>query len=248
MKPGQALGNSPKPTPDRLDRKPEKGHQCRSQNHHNDGPGHAAGQPLWPKQDDRYRAERQRDRGPLHGPEVCTQRLQLLHEVRRHRVQIQTEEILDLGTEDQHGDSAGEPHRDRVGDEFDHRAHPRESHHQQYDARHHRTDEQIIQAIFGDDPIDNHDKRSGRSANLDPRPAQRGNDEAGNHGGENSGLGLDAGSDSERHGQWQRDDADREPGNQVREQIRARIILQCLRQPGAKGKAKFHPMFSRLIR
>jgi hypothetical protein len=52
---------------------------------------------------------------------------------------------------------------------------------------------------------------------LHTRAAKSGNDEPGDDTGEDARLGLDTGSDSEGHRKWKSDNANGEPGHQIRE-------------------------------
>lgn len=145
-----------------------------------------------PEDDDREGSYRESHCRPLQGMEVVAEHPDLFHELRGDFLHGQPEEVFDLGAEDQYGDARGETHRDGIRDELDRRAEPGQAHRQQHDAGHDRADRQIGDAVFGDDPINNHDECTGRSADLDPRTSERGDDEAGDDGGENAGLGFDS--------------------------------------------------------
>ena len=202
-KSGQALRNPAEAGPDRLDGELEKRYQRRAEDHRDNGARDTARQRLRPEHDDQRGRERQGGGEPLPGSEIFAQRFHLFHKVRRHPFQFQSEEILDLRAEDQDCDAAGESHRDRVGDEFDHRAHPRESHDEQHDAGHDGADEQIIESVSGNDAV-NDDHESARwPPDLNFRPAQSGDDEPRHNGRKNSGFGFDSRRDAERHGQRQ---------------------------------------------
>jgi hypothetical protein len=57
--------------------------------------------------------------------------------------------------------------------------------------------------MFRGDSRDNHDERAGGSADLEPGPAQRRNEEAGDHRAIQPGLRRQPRRDRERHGQRQ---------------------------------------------
>ena len=130
---------------------------------------------------------------------------------------LQAEEILDLRAGDQHRDAVGEADDDRPRDELDRRAH----------AGQRRERSGCTPAItvhmyrpsmpcFATMPADHHDERAGRPADLGPRAAQRGDQEAGDHRAVDPGLRRDSGANGERHRQRQGHQADRHPGRGTR--------------------------------
>src|SRR5260370_32777055 len=86
---------------------------------------HRAWQParpsLRPGFDNQERDDRQSDGRPLDRVEVSDEYFDLTHEFRRHRfVEAQSEEILDLRAQNEHGDTAGESYSNRIANELDH--------------------------------------------------------------------------------------------------------------------------------
>ena len=77
----------------------------------------------------------------------------------------------------------------------------------------------------------------GGSRHLDPRSAEDGSDQAGDDGGDEPGLGTEAGGDPERQGQRQRHDTDGHPRHQVGSPgARQPGIVRALRTQAANGR------------
>ena len=126
----QTLRDSAKLAADSLDGNLENRHRQRSEHKCDDRAGHAPLPFSRPKFDDRERDSRQPQRRPLKCAGMLEEHLQLIHKLSRDLLNAQTEEIFDLRAENEHGDSRGEAHRNRIGNEFDHRAQPRHPHDQ----------------------------------------------------------------------------------------------------------------------
>ena len=89
-----------------------------------------------------------------------------INEVRRHIRQPQTEEIIHLGAEDRQRYTCRKTHNHRVRHELNDRSQMRHTHHNQQYTRHDGGYCQPRQTVFLNNAVDNHDERSGRSANL----------------------------------------------------------------------------------
>ena len=136
-------------------------------------------------------------------------------ELAGHDLQVEAEEVAQLGAGDEDGDAVREADDDRARDEADGDAHAGEPHDDQHDAGHHRAHEQAVDAVLRDDAGDDDDERAGRPGNLHARTAQRRDDEAGDDGAVDAGLWRQAGGDRERHGERQRHQADGDAGGHV---------------------------------
>ena len=70
-------------------------------------------------------------------------------------------------------------------------------------------------AVLGDDAGDHDDERAGGAADLDARSAERRDEEAGDDRAVDAGLRREARGDGECHRERQRDEADRDPGDEI---------------------------------
>ena len=104
-------------------------------------------------------------------------------------VELQAEEILDLGAGDQDGDAVGEADDHGSRNELDSRAHARDAHDHQQDAGHHRAHEEAIDTVECNNARDDNDESAGGSSDLGFRTAQRGDQETGDDGAVDTGLG-----------------------------------------------------------
>ena len=147
--------------------------------------------------------------------EMHAQDLHAREEFARHMVDLQAEEIFDLRGRDQQRNAVGKSDDDGAGDELDRVSQTRESEHQQDHARHHRDHQQSVESMFGDDARHDDDESAGGSADLNPRTAQRRNDEPADDCGVDPGLWRDARSDAERHRQRECHQADREARDEI---------------------------------
>ena len=157
------------------------------------------------------------------GAEAPSVGLPLRQEVGGHGAHPEPEEVLDLGGEDDHGDPAREPGDDRVRNELDRAAEPREPHGHEQDSRQDRADRQAVEAVFFDDAVDDHDESAGGAPDLDTAPAEEGDQEPGHDGRDQSLLGRDSGGDREGEGQRDRHDPDDDAGLQIGSQLAARV-------------------------
>ena len=128
---------------------------------------------------------------------------------------VRPEQRHDLAGEDDRGDAGGEADGHRIGDELE-KVPSRSSAGQQQDhAREHGREDQPVDAVRGDGRRDQHDEGAGRPADLEAAAAQRRDQEAADDRGIEPALRRHAGGDGDRHGQRQRDDRHRQPGEQV---------------------------------
>jgi hypothetical protein len=87
-------------------------------------------------------------------------------------VDLQPEEILDLGEEDDHSDAVGEADDDCDRDEADQLPHASQAHGEQEDAGEHGGAHQVGKAVDGDDAVDDGNEGAGRAADLHPGAAK----------------------------------------------------------------------------
>jgi len=136
------------------------------------------------------------------------QHREFLEKLRRQRLGLEPQKILDLRQGNQHGNAVGKTDDERLGEVFDQRAQLEGAHGEQHETGHDGADQQIGVTVLGDDAVNDNDERAGRPADLHARSAQGGNQKAGDDGSENTGLGFGAGGDGERDGQRQGNDTD----------------------------------------
>jgi hypothetical protein len=99
---------------------------------------------------------------------------------------------------------------------------------------HDGADKQIREAVLRDDTVNDNDKSAGRSANLDARTAQGGNQKARNDRRKNARLRSRSRGYPEGHGQRQRHNPNRDPRRQIGKEFTPAIILQAIHQLGPK--------------
>ena len=150
-------------------------------------------------------------------------------------VDLQAEEILDLGEEDDDGDAVGEADHHRHRDEADELPHARDAHRQQEDASQYRRPHQVGETVHGDDAIDDGDEGAGRAADLHPRATAGRGDEAGDDGGPDAGSRRTARGDGESHGQRQGENADRDAGGEILAELRPVVGGQAVQQLRVEG-------------
>jgi hypothetical protein len=163
------------------------------------------------------------------------QRLDSGKEFRRQVVDLQPEEILDLGEENDDGDAVGEADDDGDRNEADQLPHAGDAHGQQKDAGEHGGAQQVAEAVHGDDAVDDGDEGAGRATDLHARAAKCGGDEAGDDGCPDSRGRRAAAGDGEGHGQGQGEYTDRNPGGKVLAELRTVVGGQAVQQLGAEG-------------
>ena len=132
-----------------------------------------------------------------------------------HCRRLQPEQVLDLRAGDQHADAVGEADHDRTRNVLHRRAQTGDAEQDQDHAGEQRAREQAIEAVGGDDARHHHDEGAGWTADLDARSAEGGNREPGDDGAIDAVLRRHAGRDGERHGQRERHQADRDPGDEI---------------------------------
>ena len=98
--------------------------------------------------------------------EAIGQRFDAQPEDARNFVEMQSEEIFDLGAGDQDRNAVGESDDDRARDKFHRRAQPGNAHDHKQNAGHHGAHEQSVDAMNGNDACDHDDKCARRSADL----------------------------------------------------------------------------------
>src|SRR5258705_3769277 len=108
----------------------------------------------------------------------------LVKKIRRNRVHLQTEKILDLRRENNERYTACESYDYGIRNEFDCGAKSGKTHNHKDDTGHDRRDNQSIHPIGLNNAKDNNNERAGRPANLYFAPSQYGNNEAGDNGSE----------------------------------------------------------------
>jgi hypothetical protein len=186
------------------------------------------------KQEDKAGAG-QRQRWQVDGVGVGGQRLDAGEKLGGQVVYLQAEEILDLGEEDDDGDAVGEADHHGHRDEADQLPHARDAHGEQENAGQDRGAHQVGETVDGDDAVHNGDEGAGRAADLHPRAAAGGGDEAGDDGGPDAGCRRRAGGDGKGHGQRQGEDADRDAGGEILAELRAVVGRQAVQQLRVEG-------------
>jgi hypothetical protein len=144
----------------------------------------------------------------------------------RHIAHAQAEEVLQLAREDHDCNAAGEARHDRVWNELDGAAQPRQTEQREDHASHHRRHEQPINAVLLHDAVNDDDECARRPADLHARAAQRRDQESGYDGGVQATVGRDAARNGECNGERQRDNADNDAGADVGRELRARVVFK----------------------
>jgi hypothetical protein len=114
----------------------------------------------------------------------------LLDEIGRHRVDGQSEEVLNLCGEDGYGDTACETYNNRVGDVLDDSSELQQSEQYEEYACHDGSNGESFDAVFLDDAVDDNNKSSRRTSNLYLTAAEQRHEEAGYDGGYDALLGC----------------------------------------------------------
>ncbi len=198
-------------------------HQCCDDNGY-DRSGYSSPR-LWPNDKDHEREHAESEGLKIGLRQVLDEGGHLFGSVSGH-LHAQAKKLFQLADEDDDRDPTRKTRRDRVGDELDQAAEFQRAHYEQYDARHDRRDDQTVVSVLGHDPKQDWHKRARWPADLDEAAAERGDEESGNDSGPQSPRRFDAGSDGEPDGQRQRDNADRDPGRQIREKRIAVVSAQ----------------------
>jgi hypothetical protein len=150
---------------------------------------------------------------------------------------LEAEKIADLRARDDHGDAVREADHHRARDVIDGGAQSGRAEDDQHDARHERAHEQPVDAVMQDDSGHHDDERSRGAADLGPGSAERRDQESRDDGAVDAGLRRHARGDGERHGQGERHEPHRDSGDQVVEEVAARIAAEAedgLRKPGGE--------------
>ena len=96
-------------------------------------------------------------------------------------VDLQPEEILDLGEKNNHSDAVGKANHYCDRDEADQLSHASQSHGEQEDTREHGSAHQVGKPVDGDDAVDNGNEGASRPANLHPGAAKKRGQQAGDN-------------------------------------------------------------------
>ena len=151
--------------------------------------------------------------------------MELREEVRRHLGDLEPEKVLELRQGDHDGNAVGEPDDDRHRNEPHHLAELEDAHRHQQAAGQHRGDEQVGDAVALDNRVEQRNKGTRRPGDLDARASQDGHDQAADHRGDQTLLGLDARGNTESHGQRHRNARNRQAGADVGSEIAAPVAL-----------------------
>ena len=143
----------------------------------------------------------------------------LLDEVGRHRVDGQSEEVLNLCGEDGYGDTAREAYNNRVGNVLDDSTKLEQTEQNEEHASHDGGDGESFDAVLLYDAVDDDDESTGRTANLHLATAEQRHKETGYDGSDDAFLGCYARGDAECDGERQchnaYNDARHEVGHKV---------------------------------
>ena len=139
--------------------------------------------------------------------------------------QCQTEEFPDLAGEYDDPDPCGEANRHREGYELDERAKPRETGRGQHQAGQEGCEDQPLHSMFGDRCRDQNDESPRRAADLEPRPAEQGDEEAPDDSRIKTLSRGGARGDGYCHGERQCHDCDGQTRDGVRTQMRGPVAL-----------------------
>ena len=213
-------------------------HCRRAERDGRDGTRHAAAPRFGPGEDEQHTRDGDGQRQSIR-LEVSRERFDLADEVRR-QFHVESEKVVDLRAEDDDRNAAGEAGDDGVRDVFDQPAQAGHAHHDEDESGDQRSDDESFQSVRGDDRGQQRHERSGRSADLYQRAAERRNKNPSDHRSKNSNLRLQPRGNRQRHRQRQGDEADRGTGREVGKQILAGIVFQCVHQSRTETNAKRH--------
>src|SRR5574343_1878818 len=104
--------------------------------------------------------------------DMFSQRFNAKKEFSRQVVDLQAQEVLDLGEEDDDRNTIGETDDHGHRNEADELPQSCQAHGQQKEAGQHGGAEQVGETMYGDDAVDDGDEGAGRAADLDPRAAK----------------------------------------------------------------------------
>ncbi len=237
-----AAWDSVEPRANGRDRQLECPYRDRAQYERHNGAGNAAGkQAAGEDYDDG--ASRQRGGFERNGVKVKRQRFHAQPEHAGNFLQLETEEVLDLGAGNEDGNSVRKADDDGSRNVLNRRPHAGEPHDHQNESRHHRAHEEAIDTVESDNAGDDDDEGSGGATDLGGRSAERGDEKAGDDRAVDSSLRREARSDGKGHGQRQGDQAYGDSGDQVAEEFIRVVIAQAedgLGKPALLRKCEFH--------
>ncbi len=164
------MGDRAEAVADRLDGKPHRPSARRRQHEREERRGDPRVDPR-PVAQEHDRAGADRQRPQVHAIRALGVGPDLLHELDRHDVHVESQEVAELRDRDDDRDPGSEPNHDRVRDELDHVPEAGESHEHHEAARHHRRHGESVVAVRLDDPVDEDDEGAGGAADLDAAPA-----------------------------------------------------------------------------
>ena len=121
----------------------------------------------------------------------------LVQKFRWNRSDIHTEEVFQLSNKQGNSNTTGKSGCDRVRNVFDQRTEPADSHDDKDDTGEDGCDDQTVGSITGDNSVNNNNKCSGRSANLNTASSEEGDKETGDDRGVKSLFRSDTGSNCE---------------------------------------------------
>ncbi len=178
----------------------EMKHKCRKRCGRNRNQEHGQARRIASQHDDdRKRAERNRKGRGIERARAGKISLPFAEHVARRMREPQAKEIADLACEDDDRDTRRETRDHGIGHIFDEGADARKPGRDQHHARHDGGDDQSVVTEFLDDVENDDDERARRTADLKAAAAERGNDKARDHGGEESALGCGATRNRQRH-------------------------------------------------
>src|SRR5690606_1323648 len=125
--------------------------------------------------------------------------------------QVQSQEILYLGGEDDHGDPTGKAHNQGIGDEFQVISQFQDPWANDQKTGHKGGNGQAFDPMFLDNAKDNDDKGARRTPDLYPAASEEGNQKARDNGGDQSLLRGDPRGDGKGNGQGQGHNAHDDP-------------------------------------
>ena len=210
---------------DGRDRPAREMRQQRGGNNSNDTRRHAFDQAR-PQINDRQRDRACCHRIPIEIAEMQGQGFDLLRRVLRH-LEAEPEKLVQLPAKNDHSNAAGEPGHDRIGKEFQEPPHLERSDRDEHHARHHRGERQTAVAMLRDDREQHRNKRTGGPRDLKARSAEKSDRETGHDSSPQSLLWRHARRDGEPNREWQRNNSDCNPGQEIRGKICALIVVEC---------------------
>ena len=134
-------------------------------------------------------------------------------------LQRQPEQLPELTGEDDHRNARREPDGHRKGNELDEGAEPQEPDSGQHQPRQERREDQPVHAVERDGAGHQNDEGAGRTADLEARAAEEGDEEPAHDCGVEALSRSCARCNGDGHGQRQRDDGDGQSGDGVRAQL-----------------------------